>query len=209
MNHQHNPDYLSNGNIIVADSENNRIIEINKTTKEIVWTYEENLKWCRDANELPEDIEGDYLISDTDRIFIIDKESKEVVWQFKNDILQAYSTEFNAETKKILVDCSFLGKIMEIDYETKKIVWEFGDSILRELIFLDCSMFIAFFTLRATGISLKFKKVGKERMKNPKRSKIFLILSVTMVIFLSFVLIFHLQLLRVILFEVVKTHDIG
>ncbi len=35
---QHNPSLLPNGDIVIADSNNNRVIEINRTTKQIVWS---------------------------------------------------------------------------------------------------------------------------------------------------------------------------
>ena len=41
MNHQHNPDRLPNGNTIIADSQTNRIIEVNPTGS-IVWMYNGN-----------------------------------------------------------------------------------------------------------------------------------------------------------------------
>jgi len=43
LQRQHNPDYLSSGNIIIADSENNRIIQVNYTTKNVEWIYQGGL----------------------------------------------------------------------------------------------------------------------------------------------------------------------
>ncbi|MFX1489859.1 MAG: aryl-sulfate sulfotransferase, partial [Promethearchaeota archaeon] len=87
--HQHNPEYTAQGTILIADSENNRIIEVNMTTKDIIWEYvptgDEALSWPRDADILPN---GNMLISDSarmggyNRIWEIDIESKEVVWYF-------------------------------------------------------------------------------------------------------------------------------
>ncbi len=220
LNHQHNPDYLSNGNIIVADSENHRIIEINKTTKEIVWSYngtsngntqsdQECLKWCRDVNEVPESIEGDFLISDIDRIFMIDKQTKQVVWEFEDEILQAYTTEIDEERGNLLVDCSFLGKIIEVDIESKEIIWQFGKSLLKQMLFFDCSMFMAFFGFRYAIIQLKFSKVKKTEMKHPNRSRYFQYLCGGMIVFLALLMIFHLEILRWVLYRLVSTHDIG
>src|SRR6056297_1496433 len=68
MNHQHNPDYLPNGNIIVVDSQNQRVIEINKTTKEQVWEYDKIRGWCRDADPLPN---GNILIAESFSVYAI------------------------------------------------------------------------------------------------------------------------------------------
>ncbi|MFX1344271.1 MAG: aryl-sulfate sulfotransferase [Promethearchaeota archaeon] len=88
-NHIHNPLYTPQGTIIISDSENQRIIEVNRTTKEIIWEYaptgDEALSWPRDADLLPN---GHMLISDSarmggnNRIWEIDRETKEVLWYF-------------------------------------------------------------------------------------------------------------------------------
>ncbi|TFG22029.1 MAG: hypothetical protein EU529_11755 [Promethearchaeota archaeon] len=87
INHPHNPEYTPRGTILIADSENHRIIELNKTTKEIIWEYsptgEEFLGWPRDADLLPN---GNMLICDSasnggkNRIWEINATTKEVVW---------------------------------------------------------------------------------------------------------------------------------
>ncbi|MFW9879014.1 MAG: PQQ-binding-like beta-propeller repeat protein, partial [Candidatus Thorarchaeota archaeon] len=87
--HQHNPEYTPQGTILMADSENQRIIEVNMTTKEIIWEYaptgDEALSWPRDADILPN---GNMLIGDSargggnNRIWEIDIDTKEVVWYF-------------------------------------------------------------------------------------------------------------------------------
>ncbi|TFG22030.1 MAG: DUF1349 domain-containing protein [Promethearchaeota archaeon] len=87
INHPHNPEYTPRGTILIADSENHRIIELNKTTKEIIWEYsptgEEYLGWPRDADLLPN---GNMLISDSasnggkNRIWEINATTKEVLW---------------------------------------------------------------------------------------------------------------------------------
>ncbi|MFW9877316.1 MAG: aryl-sulfate sulfotransferase, partial [Candidatus Thorarchaeota archaeon] len=87
--HQHNPEFTPQGTILIADSENQRIIEVNMTTKEIIWEYaptgDDALSWPRDADILPN---GNMLISDTsmgsgyNRIWEIDIETKEVVWYY-------------------------------------------------------------------------------------------------------------------------------
>lgn len=84
MNEQHNPHYLTlHDNVIVADSENNRIVEYDVETLEEVWRYEgprenDRLAWPRDADRLPN---GNTMIADSRnfRVLEIDPDG-EVVW---------------------------------------------------------------------------------------------------------------------------------
>lgn len=65
LNHQHNPQPLpERGTVLVADSENNRIVEIDTETEEIIWQYggTGELDWPRDADLMPN---GHVLIVDT------------------------------------------------------------------------------------------------------------------------------------------------
>jgi hypothetical protein len=76
----HNPEYTPRGTLLIADSTHNRIIEVNMTTKDIIWEYaptgNEFLGWPRDADLLPN---GNMLICDN-RIYEINTTTKEVVW---------------------------------------------------------------------------------------------------------------------------------
>ncbi|WP_129114578.1 arylsulfotransferase family protein [Halegenticoccus tardaugens] len=82
---QHNPDYIppENGGpaVLVADSENSRIVEYQRVDGgwEKSWEWSDpRMQWARDADRLPN---GHTLISDSngDRVFEID-ENGEVVW---------------------------------------------------------------------------------------------------------------------------------
>jgi hypothetical protein len=82
---QHNPDYLANGSgppsALVADSENNRLVEYRRTDDgwQRTWTWrDEQLQWPRDADRLPN---GHTLVTDSngDRVLELDEDG-EVVW---------------------------------------------------------------------------------------------------------------------------------
>ena len=68
MNHQHNPQYLGPGAILVADSENDRVVELHKQNGEweVAWGVDSangiQFDWPRDADRLPN---GNTLITDT------------------------------------------------------------------------------------------------------------------------------------------------
>lgn len=93
---QHNPDYIDTSEggpaVIVADSENSRIIEYQRTngtwTKSWAWA-DQQLQWPRDADRLPN---GHTLITDTHggRILEIDNRGT-IVWQVASG--KAYEAE--------------------------------------------------------------------------------------------------------------------
>jgi outer membrane protein assembly factor BamB len=53
LHEQHNPMLLGDDTVVVADSEADRIVEVNASTDEVVWTYGQGLVWPRDADRLP------------------------------------------------------------------------------------------------------------------------------------------------------------
>ncbi|NEU57303.1 arylsulfotransferase family protein [Halorussus sp. MSC15.2] len=101
LREQHNPDYLpaSAGGpaVVVADSENDRLVEYRRTGGngteagwERTWVWsDERMQWPRDADRLPN---GHTLVTDTigDRVFEIDRQG-EVTWTLSID--RAYEAE--------------------------------------------------------------------------------------------------------------------
>lgn len=97
LNAQHNPDYIPRENggpaALVADSDNNRVVEYQRTadgTWNQSWVWQDaRLQWARDADRLPN---GHTLITDThgNRVIEVD-ESGAIVWQV--DIGTAYEAE--------------------------------------------------------------------------------------------------------------------
>jgi hypothetical protein len=90
LNGPHNPEYTPKRTLLIADSGNKRVIEVNMTTKEIIWSYspaqtsDEALGLPRDADLLPN---GNILICDSkwmgsgkNRIWEINTTTKEPVW---------------------------------------------------------------------------------------------------------------------------------
>lgn len=90
LNHQHNPQWLGEGAILIADSENDRVVELQRTsdgTWEPTWTLSNaggiRFDWPRDADRLPN---GNTLITDTLNKRIVEvNESGAVVWSRRTD----------------------------------------------------------------------------------------------------------------------------
>lgn len=100
IHEQHNPDYIPTEDggpaVLVADSENNRVLEYGgeetagNVTWERTWTWSDGgLQWPRDADRLPN---GHTLVTDSngDRVLEVD-ESGEVVWTL--DVAFPYESE--------------------------------------------------------------------------------------------------------------------
>ena len=91
MNEQHNPNLLeARGTMLVADSENDRIVEIDTETGDIVWEYArvpesspvepKALQWPRDADRLPN---GNTLITDSRHFRVLEvTPNGSVAWSF-------------------------------------------------------------------------------------------------------------------------------
>ena len=84
FDHQHNPQYLGPGAVLLADSENDRVIELHKQNGEWVIAWGVNaangvqLNWPRDADRLPN---GNTLITDTRNNRIVEvTPNKTTVW---------------------------------------------------------------------------------------------------------------------------------
>ncbi|MFB6096871.1 MAG: hypothetical protein ABEJ74_05745 [Haloferacaceae archaeon] len=90
LNHQHNPQWLGDGAVLVADSDNDRIVELHRNeTGEwvIAWTLdsaeEVDFNWPRDADRLAN---GNTLVTDTlNRRLVEVNESGAVNWSVRTD----------------------------------------------------------------------------------------------------------------------------
>ncbi|QRV13827.1 aryl-sulfate sulfotransferase [Haloterrigena salifodinae] len=85
LDKQHNPHRIEDqGTMVVADSENGRIVELDVESEERIWRYTgpatDPLQWPRDADRLPN---GNTLITDSrnNRVLEVDPDG-EIVWQF-------------------------------------------------------------------------------------------------------------------------------
>ena len=91
MDHQHNPQWLGEGAVLVADSENNRIIELHRGDDgwETVWTLRQAegvaFSWPRDADRLAN---GNTLVTDSANQRIVEvNESGATVWSYRTPLI--------------------------------------------------------------------------------------------------------------------------
>lgn len=123
VKHPHNCDLLENGNVIIANSDDNSIIEVNKD-KQIVWEFNEAdskpLSWPRDADITKG---GNVLIADSknSRIIEVDKE-KNVKWIFEAPYFANFYDVDILNNNNILVSDQQHHQVLEID-KNKNIVW--------------------------------------------------------------------------------------
>lgn len=88
--HQHNPQWLGDGAVLVADSENHRVVELHRNENgvwEPVWILDgaagQKFDWPRDADRLPN---GNTLITDTRNARLVEiNASGAVVWTHQLD----------------------------------------------------------------------------------------------------------------------------
>jgi hypothetical protein len=137
----HNPGYLPNGNILIVDSDNLRIIEVEKKTKEIVWewTDEEIMTWPRDCDLMPDG--RNYIVTDTDEIFILNKDTGQVGLRID---FGGYEADYVENTNTILVGGDVAGEIREFDARTGREIWHWGSGNLRTITTVNLTIFILF-----------------------------------------------------------------
>jgi hypothetical protein len=86
MNEQHNPNRLErHDTLLVADSENDRVVEVHASNGSVVWEYDgtgsgAKLAWPRDADRLPN---GNTLVTDSRNFRVIEVgPNGSVVWSY-------------------------------------------------------------------------------------------------------------------------------
>ena len=129
----HNADRLANGNTIIADSNNDRIVEVDPRGG-LLWEYDpgigNSLSWPRDADVLDN---GNVLITDSrnGRILEVTREG-EKVWEHWVNIVGTRTEPYEAdrlENGNVLISCpglSTTGVVFVVDYYTQKILWSYS-----------------------------------------------------------------------------------
>jgi hypothetical protein len=91
LDHQHNPQWLGDGAVLVADSENDRIVELHRTESgwEEAWVLTRaegvSFAWPRDADRLEN---GNTLVTDSANQRLVEvNESGETVWSYRTPLI--------------------------------------------------------------------------------------------------------------------------
>ena len=127
----HNADRLPNGNTILADSRNDRILEVDPEGT-IVWKFPppglDLLDWPRDADVLDND---NVLITDSlnGRVLEINREG-ETLWEYGLNVLATQLAPYEADlldNGNVLISFAGIdgGVVLEVDYSTQEIVWSY------------------------------------------------------------------------------------
>ena len=128
---QHNPSLLPNGDIVIADSNNNRVIEINRTTKQIVWSLSQaggiNFDWPRDI--IYNQANDTFIITDSlnNRIVEVNRNGT-ILWQWTANLDVPYSAEYMPNGDILISGCGN-GVIMEVNRTASNpgsIVWSYN-----------------------------------------------------------------------------------
>jgi hypothetical protein len=130
LDHQHNPDRYENGNTIICDTRNNRIIEVNTTTKEVVWELKlkfphGELRIARDCDDIGN---GLRLITDSgnNRLLVYDMMSQSIIKEIKSPwFANPYDADM-LDNGNILVSNLLTDTIVFVDYETGIVVRMIG-----------------------------------------------------------------------------------
>ncbi|MBD3226626.1 MAG: hypothetical protein GF329_00425 [Candidatus Lokiarchaeota archaeon] len=203
LHHQHNPEILPNGNLLVSDSENNRIVKINYTTKEIVWTWNNNgnLRWPRDSDYISSGkYQGCYLITDSknSRVIILDPNTEKIKLILSSHIMIPYEADHISGEDCFLVGNSFNTQITKFN-NNGVIVFFSGIPIIGFLLILNCCVLIAFYSLKLFSSI----KGGNSWKSNKNLSRIFYIVAFLICLFLYNIL-FSI-LFQVVIFPIMET----
>ncbi len=105
--------------VLIADTSNDRVIEVNRD-KEIIWTYDINIKYPNDADRLDN---GNTLITarDSDKIIEVTP-GKRVVWEYSG--VKGPHNADRLENGNTIIANSMDNRILEVD-KAGKVVWKY------------------------------------------------------------------------------------
>jgi len=200
INHQHNPDILPNGNIVICDSVNDRIIEVNRTTKEIEFElghaggYE--FSWPRDADYI--EIRDTFLVTDSANNRIVEvTRIGDILWQWTQDLALPYESDV-LDNGNILISGGASGVILEVRYSDSKIVWAFYANCGKDYFILTLSVNVSIILfISIVDLYIHAKSLYEMKRKNyiirPRNWMKMLILC-TLVVFMALILVFSKNL---------------
>jgi hypothetical protein len=129
LNQQHNPDMMPNGNLLISDSDNERVIEVNVTTKEIIWEQKQagglEFSIAKDVDYIP--ATDTFLVTDTgnNRVLEMDRDGN-IIWSYQDpDFMVPYESDL-LPNGNILSSGGGSGVFIEFNPTTKQVIWRFN-----------------------------------------------------------------------------------
>ena len=173
---QHNPDVRDNGNIIICDSENQRIVEIDYETKETVWEFyldfpNGELRWARDCDDLGN---GIYMITDSNngRILFVDRDTKTVIKEYGKDwLVQPYESDYFERDGHgyIVVADPLITSLTIMDFDTGEILNSIGTPFLTNYVrYFGVLVNLYFVTLFVVAYRNSPAEKRLDKLKDPK-----------------------------------------
>ena len=168
---------------MVCDSENNRVIEIDKNGK-LIWEYrDKKLRWVRDCDLLPN---GNLLITDSNnnRIIEINKTTREIVKCFTFGLFTPFDADLTSDGK-IIVGNTFGDDIIVYDYSSGLVVDIIGFNYLFAPIFFTILAVIIYQIGNLIYVfkNLNEKSIIKRFRKREVYSKLVIIITLTIFIY--------------------------
>jgi hypothetical protein len=196
LRHQHNPDRYNSGNTVICDSGNDRIIEINTSTKEIVWELRLNFpngkfRNVRDCDE----IDGDRrLITDSEnnRLLVYDMISQSFIKEIRSPwFLNPYEADL-LDDGRVISGNAMGGPMVILDYETGVTVGIIGLPLNH---IFPISLFFGFWTYNSFYLVVNLRKSDCKGLKKLLEYKIY-----KRLVYIGISLIFLLYMNYVVMF---------
>lgn len=136
LRHPHNADITDTGTVLICNSDENEIWEIDPKDNQIIWKYGnkegQELSFPRDADRLPG---GNTLITDSRHHRIIEvTPSGKIVWQYHVDYYASFYEADLLENGNILLADQHHHQVTEID-RGGNIIWQFRNKRNNKTIF--------------------------------------------------------------------------
>jgi len=118
----HDSDILPNGNILMADTINNRVIEVDiNDPSQITWSWDalntSDINWTKFSNDQ----------GWTDLSFLTYENPPFSSWTHLNDVDFINGSKFGRNYNSILISLRNLNMILEVNYsKTKEVIWSYG-----------------------------------------------------------------------------------
>ncbi|MFN8673914.1 MAG: PQQ-binding-like beta-propeller repeat protein [Candidatus Sericytochromatia bacterium] len=114
-----------NNSIFIADTDNKRVLEVDKKSKNIIWSYEPKDGKILGPKSITMSPEGNFIIADSlgAKVFEVTK-TKELVWEYDIDLKSPFYAKRLSNGNTFIVDW-MNHFIVEVN-KNKEIIWTYG-----------------------------------------------------------------------------------